>query len=202
AVPLILDRADVLGELGSSRQDGTTVFAGECALTDDDQRTFGLGQHVAECVSAGSYGCERVSASTQIFVIVTQFSLFADQGDREMTHALTLADTGVQNSGFHAGIGTDDEQSISVFNAFNGRVEEIGCAAQCRIESGAILTAIDIGGAERSDQAPPRIDFLNRSQIACNSADLIGRRCGNLGGNSGESFRPACGDQTAILADI
>ncbi|MNZ93715.1 hypothetical protein D3C78_1127940 [compost metagenome] len=95
---------------------------------------------------------KRFRAGAEIFIIVAQLAGFADHADRETAATPALADAGVEHGRFVTRVGTNDQQGVGLFDAFNGGIEQIAGAAKRRVERCTILTAIDIGRTERSEQ--------------------------------------------------
>src|SRR5690606_25225659 len=89
-----------------------------------------------------------------------------------------------------------------ILDAVDGRVEDVAGTTGSRVEGCAILTAIDIGGAERGHQRLERVHLLDGRKVTGDGADLVaaGLRYRVLHGC--ERFHPACRLQAPAFADI
>ena len=59
-----------------------------------------------------------------------------------------------------------EQNGVGVLDAFDGGVEQIGGAAERRVELGAVLPAIDIGRAELLGEELQREHLFGRGKIA------------------------------------
>src|SRR5690606_20508446 len=137
----------------------------------DDERPLRLLQRLEERTVATGDVLQRLGSRAKGFIVVAQIAELADHADRQRAGAETLADTGIEHRSLETRIGADDEDRIGILDPLDRRVEDIARATERRVERGAILTAIDIGRAKRSDEALQRIHFLDGGQIAGNRAD-------------------------------
>ncbi len=180
-VPAFGHGADIDGELCGACQNTRAIRAGKRALADDDQRRLGLRQHLGEGMVAIHQILQRIGTSTEIFVIITQVTAFADHADREAAAAPALADAGIEHGSLEARVRADNQQRISLFDAFDRRVEEVACTAERRIKCRPILATVEVLGTERLHQFGERVHFLDRSEVAGDRADLFAGRLGNCG---------------------
>lgn len=121
------------------------IGARQRALADDDHRLGGVLQHVGEGVGAVDQILQRVGTAAEVIIAVAQFARLADHADRELAAAPALADAGVEDGGLEARIGADDQQRIGLVDARYGRVEQVACTAERRIECRPILATVEIG---------------------------------------------------------
>src|SRR4029077_14976560 len=93
---------------------------------------------------------EELRAGAERLIVVSEVGLRADEADCEATLRLTeaLEDAGIEHRRLEARVGTDQENGVGPLDAFDGRVEQIGSAAERRIELCPVLPAIDIGRAK------------------------------------------------------
>src|SRR5262249_14764543 len=126
----------------------------------------------------------------------------ADQAHREFAQAPALADARVENGGFLARVRTDDEQSIGLLDAGDAGVEQVGGAAEGRIERGAVLAAIDMGAAEPRHQILEGENLSRSREVADDGADARGRHRLALAGNRRERDRPRRRAQTPVFTDV
>ena len=145
---------------------------------------------------------QRIRTGAEIFVVVAHFAGFADHTDRETAAAPALADAGVENGGFKARVGADDEERVCFFDALNGRVEEVACAAERRIKCRPILATVEVLGTERLYQFGQSVHFFDRGEVAGNRADLLAGRASHCRLDGAEGFGPGCRLQAAALADV
>jgi hypothetical protein len=176
AVPFLGDRADIVGELGGERQHGRAVGARQRALADDDERALGVLQERMEADAAFGQPRQRLGPRAQRLVFVAQVGGLADDADRQVGLQPLLADAGVEHRRLEARVGTDDQDRVGILDAFDGRVEDVAGAPIGRVERGAVLSAVDIGGAERGHQAFQRIHLLDRGEVAGDGADPVAAR--------------------------
>src|SRR5262245_40546301 len=101
-----------------------------------------------------------------------------------------------------AWIGADEEERVGAVDSFNGRVEDIGRAAECRVELSAILTAVDIGRPKRLGKQFQREHFLNRDEVAGDCAETFAVKALQLLSDDTEGLAPACRFETAVSPDI
>src|ERR1700731_2182698 len=82
---------------------------------------------------------QRIRARAEIVVTVGEIGLGADQADLELAAAPALADARVENGSLLARIRAHDQKRISLLDAGNGRIENVGGATVLRIEGLAAL---------------------------------------------------------------
>ena len=121
---------------------------------------------------------QSLGAGAEIVVSISEIGLDTDQADGQTALALadTLEDAGIQHRRLVARIGADQQDRVGLLDAFDRRVEQIGRAAERRIELGAVLAAIDIGRAELLSEKLQREHLLGRAEIAGNCLRSARRR--------------------------
>ena len=107
----------------------------------------------------------------------------------------------IDDGGFLARIGADEQDRIRFVDAGDGRVEQVG-AAMRGIELRAVLTAIDVRRAERSVEVLQRLHGFGAGEIACNGGDPLAVHALEARSDGSESLVPCGGAQAAILTDI
>ncbi len=200
AVPALVDRADIVGQLRRERQDGEAVLAGERARPDDDERVLRAFELFDEAVTAGRDLGQRLGASAEIFVRIGEIHPLADQGDRRRRHAPALADAHVDERRLEARVRTHDQDRVRILDACDGRVEQIGPAAMGRRHQAAVLAGIDIRHAEALHQALEREQFLDGGEIARDGADALPVGDLHARGDDAESLLPGGGTQASVDA--
>ena len=88
--------------------------------------TFGGLEPFAEGAGQGLF--EVGGGGTKVVKFEGAGEGFADEADFEVGAEPLFADTGVEDSGFMAGVGTDKEDGVSFFDAVDFAVEKIGGA--------------------------------------------------------------------------
>ena len=146
-------------------QHSNAVRPSESAGTDN--------HHWLGCVFRQSIPClrERLWSSAQVIVFVSQIGVGADDAYRRAALEPALANARVEDGRLVARVGANDENSVSLIDTGDRRVEKIGCAAKLRMQFRAILTAVDIGRAELAEQRLEREHFFDRRQVADDCPD-------------------------------
>jgi hypothetical protein len=114
-------------------------MASNGAGADQHDRMLGVLQDVGEGALAASKVAQRIRTGADVIIIIGEIGLGADHADLELTGAPALADARVENRGFLARVGADDQQRIGLVDADNGRVEDIGRATRLGIEGVSAL---------------------------------------------------------------
>ena len=192
AVPAVLDHAERQRRLGGERQHRRPVDARDRAGAEDEHRLRLVGRRML------GEGGERLRAGAEIIVAVGQVGLLADDADQAIALQPALADAGVEHRRFEARIRADDHDRVGLVDAGDRRIEQIGGAAELRIELGAVLAAIDARGAELVHQPLEGEHFLDAGEIADDRADARRLRRLGLGGDRGEGLAPGRRLQLAL----
>ncbi len=150
---------------------------------------------------AGGEIAQRVGARAEIIVGVGQVGLGADDADLELTGAPTLANARIENGGFLARVRAHDQQRVGLFDAGNGRVEDIGGAPRLRIEGVAALHR-QIGRTAFRQQFLQREHLFDRGNVAGDRADPFAVDAAGLGCDRGEGFLPGGGAELAVFPDV
>ncbi len=119
----------------------------ESAGADDHHRLGRAFRQLVPCLR------ERFWSRAQVIVFVGEIGACADDADRRAALEPPLANTRVEDRRLVARVRADDENSVSLVDAGDRRVEEIGRAAKFRMQFRAVLTTVDIGRAELGEQA-------------------------------------------------
>ena len=101
-----------------------------------------------------------------------------------------------------ARVGTDDQQCVGSFDAFNGCVEQISGPPVPWMQHGAILAAVIIRRADGLHQALQRKQIFNACQITADGADMLWRIGLDTVGDQRKSLLPAGRAQFAAFAQI
>ena len=105
----------------------------ERALADDEHRLFRLGRRVIEALEMLR---QALGAGAEIGVGIGEIGLLADHADRSgIALEEALADARIQHRRFLARIGADQHDRVGLFDAGNGRVEQIAGAAEFRMSA-------------------------------------------------------------------
>src|SRR5687768_6920178 len=144
---------------------------------------------------------ERIRAGAEIVVIVGEIGLAADHADLELSRAPALANARVENSGFLARIGPDDQQRVGLFDPRNGRIEDVARTSELRIEGVAALHR-QIAAAVLAHEPLEREHLFDRGEIPGDSAHPLAVGHPDLGGDGCESLRPGRRAELAVIADI
>jgi hypothetical protein len=80
---------------------------------------------------------QRFRAGAELFVRIAQVAHLADDADLDVIGAPCLADTGIEHRRFEARIGADDQDGVGFLDTLDGRIEDVGGAAQCAGSSAA-----------------------------------------------------------------
>src|SRR5262249_42052131 len=107
---------------------------------------------------------KRLRSGADIVVRVGQVRLRPDYADWKFSGAPALADARIEDRGFLARIGADDQQCVGTIDPRYCSIEQVAGAAPGRIERRAILPAIEIGDLQARHQIFEREDFLDRSE--------------------------------------
>ncbi len=130
--------------------------------------------------------------------------LLADQPDGQLPLGLTpaLEDAGVEHRRLVARIGADQEDGVGLVDACDGGIEQIGGAAERRIELRAVLAAIDVGRAELLGEKLQREHFLCGGEVAgyCRKAGAV-EALQSLGDDL-EGLVPGRGLELAVAPDV
>ncbi len=138
---------------------------------------------------AGSEFTERIRARAEIVVIVSEIGLGADQADLELAGAPALADTRVEDGGFLARVGTDDQQRIGLLDPGNGRIEDPGRPSRLGVKGVAALHR-QIAGTVLAQEIPKREHLLDRGEITGDGPDPLAVAHPDLGCDRRKSFLP------------
>ena len=107
-------------------EDGPSVGVFDTGGADYYHGTFGGLELFAEGAGEGFF--EVGGGGTEMVEIEGAGEHFADEANFEIGAEPLFADTGVEDSGFVAGIGADKEDGVGFFDAVDFAVEEIGGA--------------------------------------------------------------------------
>src|SRR6185369_3384797 len=204
AIPAGLDRAHRHRGFCGKSENRRAILPGECRLSHHEYRPLGAFELLQEGMgSIGDFG-ERLGPSTEIIVGIGEIGLFADKPDGRARLALAdaLQDPRVEDGRLTARIGADDEEGVGTVDSFDGRVEDIGRAAECRVELSAILTAVDIGRAKPLGKQLQREHLLASGKIAGDCSEPFAVKALQLPGDEAEGLIPACRLKLAVAPDI
>ena len=185
AVPPILHHAKRQRRLRRERENGAAIGPREGPGSKNEHRLdFVRRRMVGE-------GGERFRPGAEVVVFVGEVGHFADEPGQHAAPEPALTNARVEHRRFVARIRTDDEDRVGLVDSRDRRIEDVGRAAEFRMELRTILATVDVGRAEPGEQRLQREHFLDRRQIADDCADP-GRRCRlDLASDRGESLRPA-----------
>src|SRR4029079_11700313 len=96
----------------------------------------------------------------------------------------------------------DDQNRISLLNAFDRGIEKIAGAPELRIELLARLLAVQGCRAKATEQVLEREHFLGACEIACNGANLFGPSGFEPLGDHGQRLIPARGHEPPAFANV
>ncbi len=147
---------------------------------------------------------ERLGAGAEIVVSIGEVFILADQADGKLALALAgaLQNTGIEHRRFMARIGADQKNRVGLIDAGDGGIEEVGGAAEGRIELGAVLAAIDVGRAERIGEKLEREHFLRRGKVAGDRGEAGAVEAVQPLGDDAEGLVPAGRRELAVPPDI
>src|SRR5207248_2585947 len=121
AIPPVLDRAKLDGGFGRQRSDRRAIATREGAGANDDHWPLGLAQGVSKGMPGD--GAKRLGSGAEIIVGVGQFGFWTEDANREVSGAPALADARIEDRGFLARVGADDQERIGTVDAGNSRIE-------------------------------------------------------------------------------
>ena len=139
-------------DLRGKRQHLGPVRPRDGALADDDQRPLALRQAPWRSHLPAAKLGQRLRAGAEVLVGIGEVGRLADEADPDVALAPALADAGIEHRRFVARVGADDEDRVGLLDAGDGRVEDVGGAAERRHELAALAAAIEILHAERRHQ--------------------------------------------------
>ena len=143
-------------ELGRARKNRQAIGAHERPLSHDHDGTLRLGENLAKPLAGCDLG-QRFRSRAEILVIIGQIDALADHADGQIAHPPPLEDARVENRRFLAWIRPDDQDRIRLLDAGDRRIEDVGGAAERGDKFHPILTAVDIGDAQRAEQVHRRL---------------------------------------------
>src|SRR5690606_7972808 len=202
AVPFRRDGAHGQGKLRSLAQYGLAILTQERTLPYDNERLCCSLKALEELAVAFCQVLQRLRTSAKLLVFVAQVSNLADDADGQRPHTIALADASVENRRLEARIGANNQDRVSLFDAFDRCIEYIAAAPKRRVERRPVLPAVEIRRTERLHQKLEGVHFLDRSEIAGNGANPLRRALVDSLLDGCKGFVPGGGRQLAILADI
>ena len=201
AVPFRPDHAKRLGDGPTGTKNASAIEPGERPLPQDDHRRLRSAQQLGPSAFAARQGVQCLTAFAESLDREGQVVRGANRRDAETAPQVALAQTRVDERGFPARVGADEQADIGAFNAGNRRVEQIAGAAT-GIEERTILAAIEIGRAKARKQFLQRVHRLRVAKITSDRGDALARRSFQAIGNEIERLLPLGLDQLAIAPDI
>src|SRR4051794_3368475 len=146
-------------------------------------------------------GAQGFRTRAEMIVAVSQVDLGADHADLELAAAPAFADARVQNGSLLARVRADDKKRVGLFNAGNGRIENVSGTTGFGPEGIAALHR-KIDRAVPGQQILERKHFLYGGEIAGDRADPLAVAKSDLGGDNGKRLGPGRGAKLAVLPDV
>ena len=91
---------------------------------------------------------KRFRPGAEVIALVGQVGLFAEDARQHAALQPALADARVEHRRFAARIRADDEDRVRLVDARDRRIEQIGRAAEFRMQLRTVLAAVDVRRAE------------------------------------------------------
>src|SRR6516165_9269147 len=107
AIPVVLHNAKIDCSFGGERSHHRSIATRERAGTDDDHRPLGLAHRFRERMPADRG--KRLRSGADIVVSVSQVGFRPDDADWKFSGAPALTDARIEDRGFFARIGADDQ---------------------------------------------------------------------------------------------
>ena len=155
AVPLLCDNAIAFGNLTCLAKHRRAISPRQSPHANDDHWPFGFFQFGGKFMASIGKRIQNCRILTKEKCIISQIDLWPNNRDRHPARQPVAADTRIQNGRFNAGIAANNQQSVSIINASDCRIEQIASAVPANF--GTILTAIKIWTAKACHQAFQRI---------------------------------------------
>src|SRR6516164_2856824 len=141
AVPVVANEAAALGDSPSHREHLRAIAPGQCPLSEHEHRVLRFAQLCQPGMVGARQSGQRIATLTQHFHRKRQIEGRADCGDREPPLEEALAQPRINEWCLPAGVGANEQASISILDAGDCRVEQVPGTAT-RIELGPILATI------------------------------------------------------------
>ena len=176
-------------------EDGFCVWVLRYSGTDDDEGSFGGGQEFTKGTRQGLFQGRVIDA--EVLDAESGVEGFANEADFEVGADPLFADAGVEDCGFVARVGADEEDGVCFFDTVDFGVEGVGGADVDAVGDGGGtlgLVQSEIIGVEGVGEIFHGDEGLGIDEMAGDGFEFVGRRSETVkgGGNFCERHFPSC----------